>query len=68
MTNAQTNEARPTVSFRFRNGTRYEMVEKCATFVIVILCAKSHHIVDCMRSFVSFGLLALSVGSVDLGV
>jgi len=51
MTDAQTNEERPTISFRFRNGTGDEMVEKYATFVIVTLCAKSHDRVSCVRSF-----------------
>ena len=51
MTDAQTNEALPTDSFRFQNGTRDEMVEKYATFVIVTRCAKSHERVGCVRSF-----------------
>jgi len=67
MTDAQTNEARPTISFRFQNGTRDEMVEKYATFVIVTLCAKSHDDVCCVRRFFfSSRLVAAIVDSVDL--
>jgi hypothetical protein len=36
MTNAQTNEARPTVSIRYRSGTRDEIMEKFATFVFTL--------------------------------
>ena len=54
MDDAETNEARPTVSFRFRNGTRNEMVEKYATFVILILCEKSQDRVDGVSSFCWF--------------
>jgi hypothetical protein len=51
MIDTQANEARSTVSIRYRSGTLNEIVQKYAAFLRVILCVKSQDMVDCVRSF-----------------